>query len=306
VKLIFFGTSEFALPALKKLYEEDFKIVGVVTQPDRPAGRDLRPQGSPVKEEAAKLKLPILQPSSLKIENLKLEIDSPDIAIVASYGLIIPKEVLDWPKYGCLNIHPSLLPKYRGPSPIQTAILDGQHETGVTIMKLDEKMDHGPIIAQETLPILRKGFTKLHDELARLGAKTLIDALPKYADGELKPVPQDDSKATTTKMINKDMGKVDWHKSADIIERQVRAYDGWPVAWTMLGQKLIKIYEAKAVASKWDMGKPGEILEVSKKITVKCGEGCLEIKSLQLAGGRRMTTEEYVHGARGLLGKQLN
>ena len=306
MKLIFFGTSEFALPALKKLYEEDFKIVGVVTQPDRPAGRDLRPQGSPVKEEAAKLKLPILQPSSLKIENLKLEIDSPDIAIVASYGLIIPKEVLDWPKYGCLNIHPSLLPKYRGPSPIQTAILDGQHETGVTIMKLDEKMDHGPIIAQETLPILRKGFTKLHDELARLGAKTLIDALPKYADGELKPVPQDDSKATTTKMINKDMGKVDWHKSADIIERQVRAYDGWPVAWTMLGQKLIKIYEAKAVASKWDMGKPGEILEVSKKITVKCGEGCLEIKSLQLAGGRRMTTEEYVHGARGLLGKQLN
>jgi len=250
--------------------------------------------------------LKIFQPSSLKLENLKLEVDSPDIAIVASYGLIIPKEVLDWPKYGCLNIHPSLLPKYRGPSPIQTAILDGQRETGVTIMKLDEKMDHGPIIAQETLPILRKGFTKLHDELARLGAKTLIDALPKYAEGELKPVPQDDSKATTTKMINKDMGKVDWHKSADVIERQVRAYDGWPVTWTMLGQKLIKIYEAKAVASKWDMGKPGEILEVSKKITVKCGEGCLEIKSLQLAGGRRMTTEEYVHGARGLLGKQLN
>jgi len=305
MNIIFFGTSEFALPALRKLYENDFKIAAVVTQPDRPAGRDLRPQGSPVKEEAAKLKLKLLQPSGLKIENLKLEIDGPGVAIVASYGIIIPKEVLDWPKYGFLNIHPSLLPKYRGPSPIQTAILNGERETGVTIMKLDEKMDHGPIVAQEALPIQRKGFTKLHDELARLGSKLLIEVLPKYETGEIEPAAQDDAKATFSKNISKDMGRIDWSKSADLIERQVRAYDGWPVAWTALGQKLIKIYEAKAVASKWDMGKPGEILEVSKKITVKCGERSLEITALQPESGRKMTSEEFIRGARGLLGKRL-
>ena len=303
MNIIFFGTSEFALPALRKLYENDFKIAGVVTQPDRPAGRDLRPQSSPVKEEALKLRLPILQPDHLPSTTYPLP--EADLYIVASYGIIIPKKILDIPKLGALNIHPSLLPKYRGPSPIQTAILNGDAETGVTIMKLDEKMDHGPIVAQEALPIQRKGFTKLHDELARLGAKLLIDVLSKYETGEIEPSAQNDAKATFTKNISKDMGRIDWSKSADLIERQVRAYEGWPVAWTMQGQRLLKIHAAKAVESKWSSGAPGDIMEATKKLTVKCGERSLEITSLQPESGRKMTSEEFIRGARGLLGKRL-
>src|SRR3989344_324010 len=237
MKLVFFGTSKFAVPALKKLADSDYEIAAVITQPDKPAGRKQELSPSPVKEAAQELGLKILQPSKL---DSKFEIPDSDIFIVASYGKIIPKSILAIPKYGTLNIHPSLLPKYRGPSPIQSAILNGDKETGVSIMVLDAEMDHGPVLANVKAQISNnKGFRELHDGLAVTGAELLMEVLAKYINGEIKPQPQDHSQVTFTKIITKDDGRIDWNKPAEVINNLIRAYEDWTVAWpTLDGQRM--------------------------------------------------------------------
>lgn len=274
MKIVFFGTSEFAVPALKKLPASGWDIVAVVTQPDKPAGRKQLPLPSPVKIAAEKLGLKILQPEKLSAISYNLK---ADLFIVASYGKIIPKAILEIPKWGVLNIHPSFLPKYRGPSPIQAAILNGDEETGVTIIKLDERMDHGDVVAQERIKNYEPRITyrDLHDKLAELGSDLLIKILPDYIAGKIKPVPQDHSKASFTKIITKDDARIDWSKPAEEIGRVIRAYSAWPVAWTTLDGKRAKIYSA-------------EISSASE----------LEILELQVEGGKRMTMKEFLRGRR--------
>lgn len=311
MKIVFFGTSEFAVPALKKLADSNYEIVAVITQPDKPAGRKQRILPSPVKVEAEKLRLRFFQPTS--------PLSPPqawggiDISIVASYGVILPKSMLDAPRLGTLNIHPSLLPKYRGPSPIHAAILNGDKETGVSIIKLDEQLDHGSIVAQAKYEMrnTRCFYKELHDELAWLGAELLIKTLPDYVAGKIKPVPQGHAKATFTKLITKADARIDWSKSADEIDRLVRAYSAWPVAWTMLDSKRLKIYDAEAATPPSDplshAGEGGgEVLDTSSgKIVVQTGSGPLEITELQLEGGQRMPAKDFLNGYPNLEGKIL-
>ncbi len=308
--IIFFGTSDFAVPALKRLHESGVEIAAVVTQPDKPAGRKQEPLPSPIKRAALEMNLKVLQPENLQPTTYNLQ--PSDLSIVASYGKIIPKAVLDIPQYGALNIHPSLLPKYRGPSPIQAAILDGEQETGISIIKMDEEVDHGPIVAQsEKRKVQNKSYKKLHDELAEAGAELLIKILPDYLAGKIKPIPQDHSQATFTKIITKADARIDWTKSAEEIDRLVRAYSEWPVAWTVLEGKRLKIFEAKPVTSPStpspiSVRERGEVIDISDgKILVKTADDLLEILDIQLEGSRRMSAKDFLNGCPNLVGKIL-
>ena len=320
MKIIFFATSEFAIPALRELIKSGYEIAVVITQPDKPAGRKQEPLPSPVKVWALEHGLKVLQPPHLTSptkgggtspftslpwwEGLR---EGVDIAVVASYGQIIPKEILDLPKYGTLNIHPSLLPKYRGPSPIHAAILKGDTETGVTIIKLDEEMDHGDIIASTKFEIRNSKpyYKDLHDKLAQAGAELLIKTLPDYISGKIKPVPQDHDNASFTKMITKDDARIDWSKSASEIEAQIRAFHLWPVAWTTLDKKRLKIHKAHSSPSPnlpheggGNNFPPlvGEIEGGDQKILIHCGQGFLEIEELQLEGRLKLSAEEFLNG----------
>ncbi|MDP3993914.1 MAG: methionyl-tRNA formyltransferase [bacterium] len=308
MKIVFFGTSEFAVPALKKLRASRWEIASVVTQPDKPAGRKQEPLPSPIKKAAQELGLSIFEPEKLEIENWKLKIPEADLYIVASYSKIVPSEILRIPRFGALNIHPSLLPKYRGPSPIQTTILDREKETGVTIIKLDEGVDHGDIVASSKLKgqISKLKYKDVHDQLAALGAELLIETLPKYVSGKIKAKSQDHSKATFTKIITKDDGRIDWKKAAEEIAAQIRAFHIWPVAWTVLNGKRLKIFEALSSPSPTSERGPGEVTDTSDgAINVQTGDGILSIKELQLEGGKRLTAREFANGHPGLIGKIL-
>ena len=308
MKLVFFGTSEFALPALKALHQHGgYEVVSVVTRPDKPGGRGLKLLPSPVKEMAQKWGLKIFQPS-------RLEISPTPLGIAASYGQLIPKDVIESFKLGILNLHPSLLPKYRGPSPIQATILNGDPETGVTIIKMDEDMDHGDIVAKSKIKNQKSklSFRELHDQLAELGAELLVRTLPKYIAGEIKPVPQEHEKATYTKIIKKPDARIDWQNPADVIVRQIRAYSVWPVAWTTLGGRPLKVHEGEPLPLDVPQKKPGQILEAKKRLTVKCGNlkrqefGVLEIKSLQVAGGKILSAKDFLNGHPGLQDQVLS
>ena len=303
-KIVFFGTSEFAVPALTKLAaDSNYQIMAVVTQPDKPAGRKQQPLPSPVKLEAEKLGFEILQPQKL---DSKFHIPNSDLAIVASYGKIIPNSILELPRLGVLNIHPSLLPKYRGPSPIHAAILNGDAETGVTIMQLDEEMDHGDVVASSKFKIQssKVKYRELHDQLASVGAELLIKILPKYVSGEMKPVPQEHSKATFTNIIEKDDARIDWKKSALEIDRMIRAYHEWPVAWTTLDGKRLKIYNSEPETN-FSNVRPGQIIETNAEIKVRCGEGALKITELQEEGGKKLPAKDFINGHPGLKEKIL-
>ncbi|MFH1030726.1 MAG: methionyl-tRNA formyltransferase [bacterium] len=343
IKILFFGTCEFAVPILQKLIDEKYKISAVVTPPDKPAGRKQIFTPPPVKTFALKHGIQIFQPDKLQISNFpscaeasagrQFLISNLDLIITASYGKIIPKEILDLPKYGAINVHPSLLPKYRGPSPIQYAILNGDKETGVTIMLMDEKMDHGHILAQEKIKIMgedmdprlqtymemgaihpfeseiyKPRFPELHDTLSRLGADSLIKTIPKWISGEIKPIPQNDAQATYTKIIKKEDGKIDWTKSANDIERKIRAFTPLPGCWTLLPDGMrVKIIDAVELPSeciddiktRQDLVSKGvgQIIRLTnKKLAIKCGADFLEIKKLQIEGKKVMTNEEFLNG----------
>lgn len=245
-KILFFGTPEFALPALNRLQDDGFTIIGVVTQPDKPAGRKKTLTPPPVKLAAQKLNLPVYQWPKFDDEAMaEITKLAPDLIIVVAYGKILPKKLLDLPKFGCLNIHPSYLPSYRGPSPIQTAILNGDQFTGVSIIKLDEKMDHGPIITQQEFEILADdNYESLSNSLACEAAGILVKIIPAYISGKLPPVEQNHQVATSTTIIEKEDGRIDWHNDPKVIDRQIRAYYPWPGAWTDVTGQRVKIQRA--------------------------------------------------------------
>jgi methionyl-tRNA formyltransferase len=325
LKIVFMGTPEFGAIILEGLCKTDFKPILVVTAPDKPVGRKQILTPSPVKVIAQKYNIPVTQPE--KILDLKSEILNlkSDLIVVAAYGQIIPKEILEIPKHGCLNIHPSLLPKYRGPSPIQAAILNGDKETGVTIILMDEKMDHGPILVQRKLKIEEdESALTLHDKLANLGANLLIETISKWQKGLLKPKPQDESKAIYTKILTREDRRIIWKKTAQELEREVRAFSGWPGSftfWESRGGKMIRIKIIKARVSKsmggvsYPIGKT--LVVPQNEIAVQCGAqpavtvgflrggDFLVIEKLQMEGGKEMASEEFLRGHPDFIGTVL-
>ncbi|MBI2450688.1 MAG: methionyl-tRNA formyltransferase [Candidatus Nealsonbacteria bacterium] len=246
IKIVFIGTPEFGAVILEKLCQANMAPILVITEIDKPVGRKQIITSSPVKIMAESYKIPVLQPEKIINSALEIKNFSPKLIVVASYGQILPKEILDIPKYGSLNVHPSLLPKYRGPSPIQSAILKGEIKTGVTIMLVDEQMDHGPILAQKQTTIgLNETAKQLHDRLAILGAEVLIDTIPDWLAGRIKARLQDGKKATYTKILIREAGLIDWQKSPQEIERQIRAFNPWPGTYAMHKGKRIKILQAR-------------------------------------------------------------
>ncbi len=310
IKIIFFGTSEFAVPALETLVKEGlpaqagYEIVAVVTNPDEPVGRKKVLTPPPVKIAAQNLGLNILQFPSLKIENLKLKIPDADVGVVAAYGKIIPAEIINLPRYGILNIHPSLLPKYRGPTPIQTTILNGEKETGVTIIKIDEEVDHGPILESRKWKIeSRTKFEELSDALAKLGAELLIKILPDYLAGKITPQPQDHSLATFTKKFMRDDARINWNKTAEEIDCKIRALNPEPGVWTTWNGKVLKILEVGIMDK--ESRQNGQVFQERKEIRVGTGKGLVILKTIQLEGKKATSAEDFARGNGDFIGAVL-
>jgi methionyl-tRNA formyltransferase len=304
LRIVFMGTPALARVTLEALlHESAFQLLAVVTQPDRPKGRDLRPQPSPVKECAVLAALPVLQPVKARDENFISELRpmQPDLVAVAAYGQILPKSILELPRFGCLNVHTSLLPRYRGAAPIQWAILNGDNETGVTIMKMDAGLDTGDILTQRVTPIEPTDNAQtLHDRLARLGAELLVTTITDLIAGKIQPRPQPAEGVSHAPKIRKEDGEVDWNLPAKAIWNRVRAFTPWPGAFTYLHAQpkalLLKIWEAEVVPER---GPPGGILHADKYgLLIGCGQDALRIVTLQREGGRRMTAAEFLAGHR--------
>lgn len=303
------GTPDFAVPVLESLIASSYSLIAVITQPDKEVGREQKLVYLPVKKLALEYNISVYQPEKLDHETeQKISSLSPDLIAVAAYGQIIPKSILDIPKYGSINVHASLLPKYRGASPIQAAILAGEKETGITIMLMDEKMDHGPILAQKKIKIYNNETGEsLHDRLAKLGAELLAETLPKWLKGKIKSKPQDHTKATFTKILTREDGHIDWTKSAEEIKCQIRAYYPWPGSWTMLNSKRLKIIQVSSLNSQLSVIKKfGKVfLTENKELAIACGKGCLIIERLQLEGKKEMTAEEFLKGHSNITGTIL-
>lgn len=299
MKIVYMGTPDFSVPPLEKMIEAGHEIVAVVTQPDKPKGRSDKLVPSPVKECALKHGLNIMQPVKIREAEVveKLKELSADIFVVAAFGQILSQDVLDIPKYGCVNIHASLLPKYRGAAPIQMCILNGDKTTGVTIMQMNAGMDTGDILITRELPIEEDDTAgTLFDKLMYLGADLIVDALPKIEKGELKATPQDEDKATKCGKISKEMGRINWDDPAAKISNLVRGMNPWPSAYTTFNGKMLKIWKAKAVEGPSN-GEAGTIAHVSKdSFSVNCGEEILEVYELQLEGKKRMNVGDFLRG----------
>ncbi len=295
MRLIFAGTPEFAAAALKSLIDTDHEIALVLTQPDRPAGRGMKLKASPVKELALAHALPVTQPASLRDAAAQdgLRKIHADAMVVAAYGLILPRAVLDIPRLGCLNIHASLLPRWRGAAPIQRAILAGDAETGITIMQMDEGLDTGPMLLKKACPISAEDTAQtLHDKLAVLGGEAIVEALQLAARGALRPEPQDDARATYAAKLTKDEAVIDWNAPAEQIARAVRAYNPFPVAATELAGAPLRIWSARALPQQ---GPAGVVLALDRNgIVVGCGQGALLVTELQRAGGKRLRAEQFL------------
>ena len=302
LRIIFMGTAELSCASLEKLAaDKNFSVLAVVTQPDKPKGRELRLTPSPVKILAEKLKLPVLQPLKARDEKFISELRElkPDLMVVVAYGQILPQSILDLPSHGCLNVHTSLLPKYRGAAPIQWAIADGEPETGVTIMQMDAGLDTGAIVSVRRTSILPTDDSQtLHDRLAQLGAELLVGTIPDYVAGKISPQPQPATGSTYAAKIKKEDGKIDWSLPAVQIWNRLRAFTPWPGAFTFLRTEpkpqLLKIWKAEPVEKS---GGAGEILSADKTgIIVGCGQGTLRILELQREGGRRLAAEPFLTG----------
>jgi methionyl-tRNA formyltransferase len=297
MKILFMGTPDFAAGSLKSLIDAGYEITAVVTQPDRPKGRSGQPVFSPVKEVAVSAGIPVLQPVRIKNpeETAKLLEYPADIYVIAAFGQILSKEILEQPRLGCINVHASLLPRYRGASPIQRVILDGEKETGITIMQMNEGLDTGDILYSKSLELAPdETFETLHDRLMNLGGETLLEALPLIESGKITPVVQDDSLSNYAPLIKKEDGKIDWRKSSLQLYAQVRAFNPWPGAFTRLDGKVLKIWGAEPTEGK---GNPGEVISVDKKsFTVSCGDGALKIVSLQPEAKKKMYTASFLLG----------
>jgi methionyl-tRNA formyltransferase len=297
MRLVFAGTPEFAAAALRALIAAGHDIPLVLTQPDRPAGRGMKLKASPIKEVALAHGLPVAQPENLKSEEARRPIADAraDVMVVAAYGLILPQAVLDMPALGCVNIHASLLPRWRGAAPIHRAIEAGDAETGITLMQMDKGLDTGAMLRRATLPILADDTTgSLHDKLAELGAREIVALLPELAAGRVAATPQDDALATYAAKIGKDDARLDWSLSAAALDRRIRAFDPFPGAFCLLDGEALKIWRARPVAGS---GEPGCIQAVDRHgIRVACGEGALEIGEVQKAGGKRLPVAAFLAG----------
>jgi methionyl-tRNA formyltransferase len=298
-RIVFFGTPSFALPTLRDLLEEPDEVVGVVTQPDREKGRGRKMVISPIKELALQHDLTLLQPEKVKEEAFQEAVRGlqPDLFVVVAYGQILPKPVLNIPKYGAVNVHASLLPRYRGAAPIAWAILRGEKVTGVTTMVMDEGMDTGDILLQTEVPIGDEETCEdLHDRLASLGAQLLSKTLKKMKARDIRAIPQDHSKATYAPPLKKEDGQIDWRKGAAEIDRHVRAFHPWPGAFTKWGDRLLKIYRGE-VRERTPAGKPGAVVWVgSDFIEVEAGKDSYLIEEVQLEGRKKMTIREFLSG----------
>lgn len=301
MKIVFMGTPDFAAGALEALIKAGHEITAVVTQPDKPKGRSGQLQFPPVKECANKYNIPVMQPKRIKtpeaIEELKKY--EADVFVVAAFGQILSQEILDMPKYGSLNIHASLLPKYRGASPIQSVILEGEAETGITIMQMDAGIDTGDMLYTLSIGIEPKDtFETLHDKLMLLGGEAIVEALELLEEGALVPQKQDESQSTHVKMISKEMGNIDFKKSAAEIDRLVRGLNPWPSAFTFYKGKQMKIWDVDVLTEE-AKALPGMVTEVTKnEIKVACGHGTVAIKELQLEGKKRMSAHDFLLGVK--------
>ena len=301
MKIAFMGTPDFAVDCLKALAGSEHEVVGVFCQPDKPVGRKQELKMPDVKVEALKHGYKIFQPKSLRngtgVEILK-EIE-PDLVVVVAYGKILPPDFLSYPKYGCINIHASVLPKYRGASPIHWAVINGDSETGVTSMQMDEGLDTGDILLCEKMPIGENDTTELmYEKLAPLGAEVLLKTLALVEKGELAPVKQDETKATTVGLLSKQLSDVDWNDTAFHIHNKIRGLYSWPGASTTLGGKILKLHSS-VLSDRKGHNKPGEVVENNGKIIVSCGDNnCIELLSVQLEGKKRMAASEFLNGCK--------
>jgi methionyl-tRNA formyltransferase len=302
LRIIFMGTPELARVSLDALSTtKGFQVVAAVTQPDRPKGRDLKLQPPPVKQAALKLSIPVLQPQRARDEQFikTLSDFKPDLIAVAAYGQILPKSILDLPKFGCLNVHTSLLPKYRGAAPIQWAILNDESETGATIMKMDVGMDTGDIVTVERTPISPEDTAEtLHDRLAQIGSRLLVQTIPDYVAGRIQPHPQPAQGVSLAPKIKKEHGLIDWSQNARTIWNRIRGLSPWPGAFTHLtegsARSLLKIWKAEIVEMS---GAPAQILQADRNgLIVGCGSGALRILELQLEGSRRLPVKDFLPG----------
>lgn len=311
MKIIFMGTPDFATEALEALVAAGHQVALVVTQPDKPKGRGKEMQMTPVKECALKHNIPVFQPVKVKESEAveKLRTYGADAFVVAAFGQILSEEILTMPKFGCINIHASLLPKYRGAGPIQQVILDGEKETGITIMQMDKGVDTGDILFQKAVPIDEKETgDSLHDKLAAAGAKLIVEALEKIAAGDVSPKKQDDEQSCYAKMLQKSMGKIDWSRDAGRIERMVRGLNSWPSAYTSYRGKNLKIWESSVCGDDRtiDDAAPGMITAVEKDaFYVQTGDKTLKVTSVQLEGKKKMAVKEFLLGCQMKTGEVL-
>lgn len=299
MRIAFMGTPDFSVACLKALVESEHEIVGVFCQPDKPVGRKQIMTPPDVKIEALKHDLKIFQPTSLRNGKGVEILDEirPDLVVVVAYGKILPKEFLDYPKYGCINVHASILPKYRGASPIHFAVLNGDEITGVTVQQMDEGVDTGDILNIEKISIGINDTTEyMYEVLAPLGAKAMLDTIENIEKGQLNPIKQDEALATHVGLLSREIGKVDWKCTAFEVHNKIRGLYSWPGAFTVLSGKTLKLHSS-VLSDKKGNNIPGEVIENSDKLVIACGDNnCIEITELQLEGKKRMAADAFLNG----------
>lgn len=313
LRIVFMGTPAFSVPVLTTLADAGHEVIGVYTQPDRQTGRGRRVTPSPVKQAAIERGLSVYQPASLRRdEDARKELTSlePDLIVVAAYGLFLPEETFDMPRLLSLNVHPSLLPRYRGPSPVATAVLNGDDITGVTIIQVSAEMDAGPIVAQRETPIEPSETTEdLTFRLFQMGVEILVEILPAWERGEIRPEPQDESQVVVTHLLSRKNGDIDWNRPAEEIARMVRAYYPWPGTYTHWQGKLLKIIEASADNSANDYASesPGHAIALAdRSIGITTGDGVIVLNRVQIEGRRAVTAREFAQGFRDFIGSQVD
>lgn len=308
MKIIFMGTPDFAVGTLRSLAEAGHEITLVVSQPDKPKGRGHAMVPTPVKAVAEELGIPVFQPVKIREAKDVLEKTEADVCVVAAFGQIIPASILHMKKYGCINVHASLLPKYRGAAPIQWAVIDGEKESGVTIMQMDEGLDTGDMLAKAIVPLDEKETGgSLFDKLSEAGGRLCVETLAKLEKDEITPEKQGESPTAYASMLDKKMGNIDWNKSAVVIERLVRGLNPWPSAYTHLDGKTLKIWASDVLPQSASKGESGEILEVTKDaIHVQTGDGILVLREIQLAGKARMDAGAFLRGYKVVPGTVLS
>jgi len=299
LRIVFMGTPEFALPTFQGLLEAGVNLCGVFTQPDRPRGRGKVLAPPPVKELALKFKLPVFQPEKLRDPEAveQLRILKPDLIVVVAYGQILPKSVLEIPRYGCINVHASLLPRYRGAAPINKAIVDGEQVAGVTTMLMDVGLDTGDMLIKRATEIGDEETAgELHNRLALLGCEAMEETLRRLCDGTLRPEPQDDAQSSYAPMMKKEDGRIDWNRSATVIHNLVRGLTPWPGAFTLWDGQMLKL--GRTLAEEGPAAEPGTVLSADADgVCIACGEGVLRVRELQLAGKKKLPASDFLRGA---------